>query len=118
MGRAAPDPEEDEEASEVSAQDRQRFMQSLHSPEKGGPKTKNFTKGFERMRAKAKDMYLQAKSTGANAAGSGAAAQAPHAPEGSREGASAQTDAELGRGGRLARDMTMMFAGLKKQAKQ
>lgn len=110
LGRAAPDSEEDEEDSEVSAQDRQKFMQSLQSPDRGSARTKNLAKGFGRMRAKAKDL-MQARTAGAASSGpAGQPAPAQGAPKGS--------DAELGRGGRLARDMTSMFAGLKKPANQ
>ena len=106
LGRAAPDSEEEEEDSEVSAQDRQKFMQSLQSPVGGSTRTKNLAKGFGRMRAKAKDM-MQARAAGAASGGpAGQPAPAQGAPKGS--------DAEMGRGGRLARDMTSMFAGLKK----
>jgi hypothetical protein len=110
LGRAAPDSEEEEEDSKVSAQDRQKFMQSLQSPDRGSTRTKNLAKGFGRMRAKAKDL-MQARATGA--ASSGPAGQPAPAP-----GASKGSDAELGRGGRLARDMTSMFSGLKKPANQ
>ena len=111
LGRPAPDSEGEEEESAASAQDRQRFMQSLQSPERGPSRTKNLAKGFGRMRAKAKDM-LQTRNAESPRAGrpapqaqsQGVAAEASQAP----------TDAELGRGGRFARDMTMMFAGLKK----
>ena len=111
LGRAAPDSDTEEEESAASAQDRQRFMQSLQSPDRGASRTKNLAKGFGRMRAKAKDM-LQTRSAGSPLAGR----PAPQAPS---QGATAEasqipTDAELGRGGRFARDMTMMFAGLKK----
>ncbi len=110
LGRAAPDSDEQEEDSEVSAQDRQKFMQSLQSPDRGSTRTKNLAKGFGRMRAKAKDM-MQARTAGAASGGpAGQPAPAQGAPKGS--------DAELGRGGRLARDMTSMFAGLKKPANQ
>lgn len=103
--------EEEEEESEASAQDRQKFMQSLQSPDRGSTRTKNLAKGFGRMRAKAKDL-MQARNAGA--ASSGPAGQPAPA-----QGAShTPTDAELGRGGRLARDMTMMLAGLKKPANQ
>jgi len=110
LGRAAPDSEEEEEDSEVSAQDRQKFMQSLQSPDRGSIRTKNLAKGFGRMRAKAKDL-MQARAAGAASGGpAGQPAPAQGAPKGS--------DAELGRGGRLARDMTSMFAGMKKPANQ
>lgn len=110
LGRAAPDSEEEEEDSEVSAQDRQKFMQSLQSPDRGSTRTKNLAKGFGRMRAKAKDL-MQARAAGAASGGpAGQPAPAQGAPKGS--------DAELGRGGRLARDMTSMFAGMKKPANQ
>ncbi len=110
LGRAAPDSEEEEEDSEVSAQDRQKFMQSLQSPDRGSTRTKNLAKGFGRMRAKAKDL-MQARTAGAASSGpAGQPAPAQGAPKGS--------DAELGRGGRLARDVTSMFAGLKKPANQ
>lgn len=111
LGNAAPDVEGEEEESEASAQDRQKFMQSLQSPDRGSTRTKNLAKGFGRMRAKAKDL-MQARNAGA--ASSGPAGQPAPA-----QGAShTPTDAELGRGGRLARDMTMMLAGLKKPANQ
>ena len=101
---------EEEEDSEVSAQDRQKFMQSLQSPDRGSIRTKNLAKGFGRMRAKAKDL-MQARAAGAASGGpAGQPAPAQGAPKGS--------DAELGRGGRLARDMTSMFAGMKKPANQ
>ena len=110
LGSAAPDSEEEEEDSEVSAQDRQKFMQSLQSPDRGSTRTKNLAKGFGRMRAKAKDL-MQARTAGAASSGpAGQPAPAQGAPKGS--------DAELGRGGRLARDVTSMFAGLKKPANQ
>ena len=110
LGMAAPESEEEEEDSEVSAQDRQKFMQSLQSPDRGSTRTKNLAKGFGRMRAKAKDL-MQARAAGAASGGpAGQPAPAQGAPKGS--------DAELGRGGRLARDMTSMFAGLKKPANQ
>ncbi|KAL0027199.1 hypothetical protein WJX77_002651 [Trebouxia sp. C0004] len=110
LGRAAPDSEEEEDDSEVSAQDRQKFMQSLQSPDRGSTRTKTLAKGFGRMRAKAKDL-MQARTAGAASGGpAGQPAPAQGAPKG--------RDAELGRGGRLARDMNSMFAGLKKPANQ
>ena len=115
LGRAAPDTEDEEEESEASAQDRQKFMQSLQSPDRGSTRTKNLAKGFGRMRAKAKDM-LQARNAGG--ASAGPAGQTAPAQGTSKEALQTPTDAELGRGSRLARDMTMMFAGLKKPTTQ
>ena len=117
LGRPAPDSDIEEEESAASAQDRQRFMQSLQSPDQGTSRSRNLAKGFGRMRAKAKDM-LQAKNAGSPPG------PAPHsAQQASSQGLAAETshiptDAELGKRGRLARDMTLMFAGLKKPTNQ
>ena len=120
LGRPAPDSDTDEASSEVSAQDRQRFMQSLQSPEKGGSRTKQFTQGFGRMRAKAKDMLQARSAANSSSAGSssGVAASSTSAEEASKPSTAAPNDAEMSRGGKMARDMTMMFAGLRKQSKQ
>lgn len=114
LGRSAPDSDTEEEESAASAQDRQSFMKSLQSPDQGASRSRNLVQGFGRMRAKAKDM-LQAKN-----AGSPSGPNTQQAPlQGSANGAShTPTDAELGKRGRLARDMTLMFAGLKKPTNQ
>lgn len=104
LGRSPPDAEEGAQESEVSAQDRQKFMQSLHSPDKG-PKSKGLAKGFTRMRAKAKDLLQSGSSAGAPASQGGAVD--PTA-----------SDAGLSRGSKMARDVTMMFGGLKRPANQ
>ena len=116
LGRAAPDSEGEEEESAASAQDRQRFMQSLQSPERGGSRTKNLAKGFGRMRAKAKNM-LQTRNAGSPPADRPAVPQVPPT-NGPAGGPNVPKDAELGKGSRFARDMTMMFAGLKKPNQQ
>ena len=117
LGRSAPDSDTEEEGSEASAQDRQRFVQSLQSPDQGASRSRNLAKGFGRMRAKAKDM-LQSKNAGSpSGPNTRSAQQAPS--QGSSDGASHNaTDTELGKRGRLARDMTLMFAGLKKPTNQ
>ena len=117
LGRSAPDSDIEEEESAASSQDRQRFMQSLHSPDQGASRSRNLAKGFGRMRAKAKDM-LQAKKSGSPRGPSTRSAQQA-SPQGLAGGtAPTPTDTELGKRGRLARDMTMMFAGLKKPTNQ
>lgn len=117
LGRSAPDSDKEEEESAASSQDRQRFMQSLQSPDQGASRSRNLAKGFGRMRAKAKDM-LQAKNAGSPPGPSTRSAQ--QAPQQGVAGRTAPTptDAEPGKRGRLARDMTMMFAGLKKPINQ
>ena len=112
LGSPMPDSHYVEEDTGASEQDRQKFMQSLQSPEKGS-KTKNWAKGFGSMRAKAKDM-LQARNAGAGGS-AGQGVLAGEAPMGAPQTA---PDAGLGRGSKLARDMTTMFAGLKKPANQ
>lgn len=117
LGRSAPDSDAQEEESAASAQDRQRFMQSLQSPDQGSSRSRNLAKGFGRMRAKAKDM-LQPKNAGspnANRSGQPASSQglpgeASHAPTGAEPAS--------GRRGRLARDVNMLFAGLKNPTSQ
>ena len=120
LGSSAPDSDTEEEESTASAQDRQRFMQSLQSPDQGSSRSSNLAKGFGRMRAKAKDMQakLQAKNAGSpSGPHTRSTQQAPL--HGSAEGASrTPTDLDLGKRGRLARDMTLMFAGLKKPTNQ
>ena len=116
LGRSAPDSDTEEEESAASAQDRQKFMKSLQSPDQGSSRSRNLVQGFGRMRAKAKDM-LQAKNAGSpSGPNTRSAQQAPS--QGSADDAShTPTDVELGKRGRLARDMTLMF-GLKKPANQ
>ena len=116
LGRSAPDSDTEEEESAASSQDRQKFMKSLQSPDQGSSRSRNLVQGFGRMRAKAKDM-LQAKNAGSpSGPNTRSAQQAPS--QGSADDAShTPTDVELGKRGRLARDMTLMF-GLKKPANQ
>lgn len=117
LGRAAPDSDTEEEESAASAQDRQRFMQSLQSPDQGSSRSRNLAKGFGRMKAKAKDM-LQAKNAGSPHAPGNRSAQQASAQGVPGEGSHTPTDAELGKRGRLARDVNMLFAGLKKPSSQ
>ena len=116
LGRAAPDSDSEEESA-ASTQDRQRFMQSLQSPDQGASRSRNLAKGFGRMKAKAKDM-LQVKNAGSPLASASRAAQQGASQGLPGEGASIPRDAELGKRGRLARDMNMLFAGLKKPSSQ
>ena len=116
LGRFAPDSDTEEEEGAASAQDRQRFMKSLQSPDQGSSRSRNLVQGFGRMRAKAKDM-LQAKNAGSPSGPDTRSAQ-PAPLQGSVDGAShTRKDVELGKRGRLARDMTLMF-GLKKPTNQ
>lgn len=117
LGRAAPDSDTEEEESAASAQDRQRFMQSLQSPDQGTSRSRNLAKGFGRMKAKAKDM-LQAKNAGSPHAPGNRSAQQASLQGLPGEGSHSLTDAELGKRGRLARDVNMLFAGLKKPSSQ
>ena len=103
LGSGSPDVEGETSESEVSVRDRQKFMQSLHSPDKAS-KSKGLAKGFGRMKARAKDLMQ-----------SGSQAGAPSAQEGADPGVS---NAGLSRGSRMARDVTMMFGGLKRPTNQ
>ena len=104
LGRGTPDVEDEASESEVSVRDRQKFMQSLHSPDKAS-KGKGLAKGFGRMKARAKDLMQ-----------SGSQAGAPSAQEGGAE--PGVSNAGPSRGSRMARDVTMMFGGLKRPTNQ
>lgn len=101
LGRSMPDTQDEASESDVSAQDRQKFVQSLQSPDKGS-KAKGLAKGFTRMKARAKDM-LQSGSQGSSSSQAGAS-----------DGTA--SNAGLSRGSKMARDMTTMFGGLKRPA--
>ena len=109
LGSSAPDTPEEEAGSDVSAQDRMKFMQSLQSPDRGA-RGKTFAKGFGRMKARAKDMLQSGVQSVNPPAGQ------PSASQGPREGDQTDPNAGLSRGGKMARDVTMMFAGLKRPA--
>lgn len=111
LGSSAPDTAEETAGSDVSAQDRMKFMQSLQSPDRGG-RGKTFAKGFGRMKARAKDMLQSGVQSVNTPAGQ------PSASQGVGAGDQPDPSAGLGRGSKMARDMTMMFAGLKRPANQ